>query len=75
MLKREHRKIAYVGVRMLELVFIACAILGTMWQGADTLSLSVPQFLMLYGVIGGATCEIGARALKPEEKEEEDDEQ
>ncbi len=70
-MKKKHKKIGYVGMRMLELIFFSAAILGIMWQGVDALSPTVPQFLMLYGVLGGFTCEIGARILRPDSMEKD----
>ena len=54
---------AYIGVRMLELLFAAALVFGMMWQGTETFRLSVPQFLMLYGGVGTLVCEVTARAL------------
>jgi hypothetical protein len=58
------RKMSYVGVRMIELICIAAFLFGLLWQGADTLKLTVPQFLMLYGGTGTVVCEAMARLLK-----------
>ena len=51
-----NKKWAYVGVRMVELICVAAFMFGLLWQGADTLKLTVPQFLMLYGGAGAAAC-------------------
>lgn len=62
------RKYGYVGVRMVELICVAAFLFGLLWQGADTLKLTVPQFLMLYGGAGAVVCEAMARALKKSAK-------
>lgn len=63
-MNKKQKKIAYIGIRMLEVVFIAMFILGIMWSGANVLNLTVPQFLMLYGAVGAGTCEVTAQGLK-----------
>jgi len=54
----------YIGVRMLELLFVAAFVFGAMWEGAELLRLRVSQFLMLYGLIGMMASEAVARALQ-----------
>lgn len=60
----KQRKWAYVSVRMLELIFASAFVFGIMWQGAESFRLSIPQFLILYGIIGAAMCELAAQALR-----------
>ena len=63
-----NKKWAYAGVRMVELICVAAFMFGLLWQGADTLKLTVPQFLMLYGGAGAVVCEAMARLLKKSAK-------
>lgn len=67
-MNEKNRKYAYIGVRMLELLFASALVFGLMWQGAESLMLSVPGFLILYGLIGTLTCELTARALNKSAK-------
>jgi len=55
----------YVAIRMLELVFGAAFFFGIMWSGVGTISLTMPQFLALYGGAGALICELFARRLSP----------
>jgi hypothetical protein len=48
---------------MIELICVAAFLFGLLWQGADTLRLTVPQFMMLYGGVGAVVCEAMARLL------------
>ena len=67
-MNEEHKKTAYVSIRVLELIFAAVMVLGAMWEGAEILTLSVPQFMILYGIIGTIACEASARLLNPHAK-------
>ena len=53
--------IKYLAFRYLELVCIGAFIFGFLWNGTETLELTTPQFMMLYGGVGAAICEVFAR--------------
>lgn len=54
---------AVTGLRVIEALCVGFFILGVMWQGADVLKLTLPQFLMLYGGVGAIISDLAARVL------------
>ena len=53
----------YLGIRFIECICIAVFVFGFLWEGTETLNLSLPQFMMLYGGVGAAISEMIARVL------------
>ena len=59
----EVKKIVYLSIRFIEGICAATFIFGLMWHGTETLMLTMPEFMMLYGGLGAITSEIIARIL------------
>lgn len=57
--KKSYKQV-FIGLQVLGAVV---AVFGALWQGTESLSLSVPQFMMLYGVLDVAACEVVKRLL------------
>lgn len=62
------------GLTALQVIFAIVAVFGAVWESTLLLSLTIPEFMMLYGFFGVFACEIVKRALEwkfPEEELEE----
>lgn len=57
----ETYKTIYIGFRYLEGICIAVFVFGLLWEGAEILKLTLPEFLILYGGAGALVSEIMAR--------------
>jgi hypothetical protein len=53
----------YLAFRYLEIICIGAFIFGFLWNGTEVMSLTTPQFMMLYGGMGAVICEILARVF------------
>ena len=58
----------YIVVRYIEIICIAVFIFGLLWNGTEIMNLTTPQFMMLYGGVGGIICEILARLFSGKAK-------
>lgn len=59
-----NRRYVIIFLRFVELLSISVFILGAMWQGADMMKLSLPQFMMLYGLITAVASELAVRVAQ-----------
>ena len=70
--ENENTRNAYLAFRYIEGICIAVFVFGFLWHGTETLKLTLPQFMMLYGGCGAAISELLARLfyniLKKKEK-------
>ena len=62
-IKPNDPEIQYVAVRLIECFCIAIFVFGLVWNTTELLSLTLPQFMMLYGGLGGVISEVIARKL------------
>ena len=53
----------YITIRFIEILSLSSLIFGSMWEGTEAISLTMPQFMMLYGAIGTVVSEIFARII------------
>lgn len=60
-----NRKRLTIGLRFIQLLSIAAFVFGGMWTSADTLKLSLAEFLMLYGFVGIVVPEVMIRLMGP----------
>lgn len=60
---KENKALAVGVLRIVQAIGIAAVVVGTMWQGTESLKLSVPQFLMLYGAVAATVSELAIRGL------------
>jgi len=68
MTKEKKPDIKYVAVRYIECFCIAIFIFGFLWNGTEVLNLTAPQFLMLYGGMGGIISEVLARLFSKKKR-------
>lgn len=62
-MEKENKMLAVGVLRVVQAIGIAVAVIGLMWQGTESLKLSVPQFLILYGIVAATISEIAIRGL------------
>lgn len=58
----------YLGFRYIEIICIAVFVFGMLWEGAEILKLSLPEFMMLYGGTGAVLSELLSRILSKQIK-------
>jgi hypothetical protein len=57
----EEINVKYLAFRYIEIICAGAFIFGFLWNGTETLKLTISQFLMLYGGLGAVICEVLAR--------------
>jgi hypothetical protein len=65
--KKDH-PVTYLAARFIEILCLTTFIFGFLWNGTETMNLTTPQFLMLYGGSGAVICEILARLFMRKKK-------
>lgn len=58
----------YISLRIVECICIGVFTFGLLWEGAEVLKLSTPEFMMLYGGIGAFISEVLARIFHKQVK-------
>ena len=53
--------LAFRGIQVLGILAV---VIGAMWQTADSLKLTIPQYLMLYGAMWAIISEVAIQVLK-----------
>lgn len=63
-MKESTFKWSRIGLRFVQALFLIAALCGAVWQSTLMLRLTIQEFLMLYGLVGAAACEVGVRLLE-----------
>ncbi|MFX0132533.1 MAG: hypothetical protein ACFFDN_02685 [Candidatus Hodarchaeota archaeon] len=70
-MEKEEIKQFYLAARFIEIICIAVAVFGLLWEGTEYLKLTFPEFMMLYGGVGAAISEMISRILLKQIKKKE----
>ena len=54
----------YIALRYIEGICVAVFVFGFLWEGAEVLKLSLPEFMMLYGGLGAVLSELFSRFIR-----------